>query len=143
LIQGQKMTLYQSSQNRREWLHVLDHCQAIENILLAGKIGETYNIGSGLELDVENIADSLLRIFGLDESCKTYVADRPGHDRRYLLDSSKIRQELGWAPHIPFEQGFRETVAWYRDNPARWQPLLKRFGYPGRFLVNKQHSSLF
>ena len=126
LIQGQKMTLYKSSQNRREWLHVLDHCRAIEKILLSGKVGETYNIGSGLELDVETIADSLRQIFGLDESCKTYVQDRPGHDRRYLLDSSKIRRELGWAPQIPFEQGFRETVAWYQDNPAWWQPLLKR-----------------
>jgi len=126
LIQGQKMTLYKSSQNRREWLHVLDHCRAIEKILLSGKLGETYNIGSGLELDVETIADSLRRIFGLDESCKTYVEDRPGHDRRYLLDSNKIRVELGWAPQIPFEQGFRETVSWYRVHPAWWQPLLKR-----------------
>ena len=126
LIQGQKMTLYKSSQNRREWLHVLDHCRAIEKILLAGKVGETYNIGSGLELDVETIADNLRQIFGLDESCKTYVADRPGHDRRYLLDSSKIRSELGWTPQISFEQGFRETVAWYSDHPAWWQPLLKR-----------------
>ncbi len=126
LIQGQKMTLYKSSQNRREWLHVLDHCRAIEKILLSGRVGETYNIGSGLELDVETIADNLRQIFGLDESCKTYVEDRPGHDRRYLLDSSKIRQELGWVPQIPFEQGFRETVAWYQDHPAWWQPLLKR-----------------
>jgi dTDP-glucose 4,6-dehydratase len=126
LIQGQKMTLYQSSQNRREWLHVLDHCRAIEKILASGRVGETYNIGSGLELDVETIADSLRLIFGLDESCKTYVADRPGHDRRYLLDSSKIRRELSWAPQIPFEQGFRETVAWYQEHPDWWLPLLKR-----------------
>ena len=126
LIQGQKMTLYKSSRNRREWLHVLDHCRAIEKILLSGKVGETYNIGSGYEVDVETIAESLRQIFGLDESCKTYVEDRPGHDRRYLLDSSKIRSELGWRPQIPFEQGFDETIAWYRDNPSWWQPLLKR-----------------
>jgi dTDP-glucose 4,6-dehydratase len=75
---------------------------------------------------VRILSVSLQQVFGLDESCKTYVEDRPGHDRRYLLDSSKIRRELGWAPQIAFEQGFYETVTWYRDNPAWWQPLLKR-----------------
>jgi len=126
LIQGQKMTLYRSSRNRREWLHVLDHCRAIEKILLQGRIGETYNIGSGVEVDVETLADMLQNIFGLDSSCRMVVEDRPGHDRRYLLDSSKIQNDLGWAPEIPFEQGFRETVDWYRAHPEWWQPLLKK-----------------
>lgn len=126
LIDGQNMTLYASSKNRREWLHVLDHCQAIDLILKEGAVGETYNIGSGLELDVEGIADRLLDEFGLDISYKAYVPDRPGHDRRYLLDTTKIRQELGWEPKVNFDKGFHETVQWYRDNEDWWRPLLKR-----------------
>jgi dTDP-glucose 4,6-dehydratase len=126
LMSGQKMTLYKSSRNRREWLHVLDHCTAIDAILKQGRVGETYNIGSGFEADVETIADLLLDEFDLDESWKMYVPDRPGHDRRYLLDSNKLRRELGWAPGIAFEQGFRETVQWYRDHEGWWQPLLDK-----------------
>jgi dTDP-glucose 4,6-dehydratase len=126
LMSGKKMTLYKSSRNRREWLHVLDHCTAIDAILHEGRVGETYNIGSGFEADVETIADALLDIFGLDQSWKMYVPDRPGHDRRYLLDSSKLRSELGWAPAYEFEAGFRDTVQWYRDNEWWWQPLLAK-----------------
>jgi dTDP-glucose 4,6-dehydratase len=126
LMEGQVMPLYKSSRNRREWLHVLDHCRAIDLILKKGRLGQTYNIGSGYEADVETIADLLLDIFSLDDSYKTYVEDRPGHDRRYLLDSTKIRRELGWQPQIEFEQGFRDTINWYCDNPTWWQPLLKR-----------------
>ena len=126
LLEGQKMTLYKSSRNRREWLHVLDHCRGIDLILKHGRIGETYNIGSGVEADVETIADMLLDLFGLDESHKTYVPDRPGHDRRYLLDSTKIRTELGWAEQVAFEQGFAETAQWYKENAEWWKPLLQR-----------------
>jgi dTDP-glucose 4,6-dehydratase len=126
LIQGQKMPLYRSSRNRREWLHVDDHCRAIDLIIEGGRIGETYNIGSGVEADVETIADKLLEIFGLDGSYKTYVDDRPGHDRRYLLDSGKIQRELGWQPEIPFDEGFERAVSWYRQNRSWWEVLLKR-----------------
>ena len=89
-------------------------------------IGETYNIGSGFEADIETIADLLLDEFEMESTYKNYVEDRPGHDRRYLLDSSKIQRELGWSPQIPFEQGFHETVRWYNENNAWWQPLLDR-----------------
>jgi dTDP-glucose 4,6-dehydratase len=126
LLSGKQMTLYKSSRNKREWLHVLDHCRAIDLILKQGRVGETYNIGSGVEVDVETVADSLIEIFGLDQSAKMYVPDRPGHDRRYLLDSSKLRSELGWAPEVSFEQGFRETVQWYRENEWWWRPLLQK-----------------
>lgn len=126
LINKQKMPLYKSSRNKREWLHVDDHCKAIDLVLRSGEIGETYNIGSGVEADVETIADTLIDIFNLDQSYKTYVEDRPGHDRRYLLDSTKINRELGWTPEIPFEQGFKETVQWYCENRGWWEPLLKR-----------------
>ncbi len=120
------MTLYKSSKNKREWLHVLDHCTGIDLILKNGKIGETYNIGSGIEIDVETIADLILDALGLDQSYKSYVEDRPGHDRRYLLDSTKIRSELGWNLEIPFEKGFKETVLWYKENQSWWEPLLSK-----------------
>ena len=126
LLSGKQMTLYKSSRNRREWLHVADHCRAIDLILQQGRVGETYNIGSGVEVDVETVADTLIETFGLDESAKMYVPDRPGHDRRYLLDSSKIRAELGWAPEVPFEQGFRDTVQWYQEHEWWWRPLLQK-----------------
>ena len=126
VLQHKPMTLYRSSRNRREWLHVDDHCRAIDAILKGGRLAETYNVGSGLEVDVEGIADRIVAQLGVDDSYKTYVADRPSHDRRYLLDSDKIRNELGWRPQIDFDDGFRQTVDWYRANPAWWRPLLDR-----------------
>lgn len=126
LLQRQSIPLYRSSHNRREWLHVLDHCRAVDLILHHGKAGETYNIGSGFEADIETIADLLLDFFELDASYKVYVEDRPGHDRRYLLDNRKIREELGWQPQIEFREGLRATLVWYRENRWWWQPLLER-----------------
>jgi dTDP-glucose 4,6-dehydratase len=127
-LEGRKMPLYKSSRNRREWLHVDDHCEAIDLILKKGKVGDTYNVGSGIEADIETVADLILDILGLDQSYKSYVEDRPGHDRRYLLDSTKIRSELGWKPEISFEKGFRETVLWYEKNRSWWEPLLAKLG---------------
>jgi dTDP-glucose 4,6-dehydratase len=125
-LRGEQLPLYRSSRNRREWLHVDDHCRAVGAILTRGRPGETYNVGSGVELDIEQIADLVLDTLGLGAEAKKYVPDRPGHDRRYLLDSSKIRRELGWAPQVPVEDGIRATVAWYRDHRAWWSPLLDR-----------------
>jgi dTDP-glucose 4,6-dehydratase len=118
--------MYASTQNRREWLHVRDHCRAIELALVDGAPGETYNVGSQVEASIEEIADRVLELTGKPESLKTIVPDRPGHDRRYLLDSSKIRRELGWEPEVAFEDGLRETVAWYSENRAWWEPLRER-----------------
>lgn len=126
VLQDKPMTLYRSSRNRREWLHVDDHCRAIDMILKRGRPSETYNVGSGLEVDVEGIADRIIAQLGVDDSFKTYVPDRPSHDRRYLLDSDKLRNELGWRPDVDFDDGFRRTVDWYRANPAWWRPLLDR-----------------
>jgi len=125
-LQGLPMPLYRSSANRREWLHAIDHCRAIDLILRRGRIGETYNVGSGVELDVEQIADAIITTLGVSPSLRTYVEDRPGLDRRYLLDSSKIRQELGWKPTIEIGTGLPETIRWYQAHEAWWRPLLAR-----------------
>lgn len=126
LINGDTMPLYKSSNHKREWLHVADHCRAIDLILQKGALGETYNIGSETEMDIEEVADRLLAIFGLDGSHKQYVDDRPGHDRRYLLNSDKIHRELGWAAEVALDEGFNDTVAWYRANAEWWLPLLDK-----------------
>jgi dTDP-glucose 4,6-dehydratase len=120
------LPLYASTQNRREWLHALDHCSAIELVLEAGVEGETYNVGSGVEKSIDEIADAVLALTGKPETLKSIVPDRPGHDRRYLLDSSKLRSQLGWEPAIDFEQGLRETVAWYTEHRDWWEPLKDR-----------------
>jgi dTDP-glucose 4,6-dehydratase len=125
-LEGESLPLYASTKNRREWLHVEDHCRAIELVLDKGVIGETYNVGSGQEASIEEIADGVLAATGRPQSLKTIVPDRPGHDRRYLLDSTKIRTELGWEPTVAFESGLAATVDWYRDNRAWWEPLIGR-----------------
>jgi dTDP-glucose 4,6-dehydratase len=120
------LPLYASTQNRREWLHVLDHAGAIELVLERGAEGETYNVGSGLEKSIEEIADAVLELTGKPAELKTIVADRPGHDRRYLLSSAKLRRDLGWKPEIDFDRGLRETVDWYAENRDWWEPLKER-----------------
>jgi dTDP-glucose 4,6-dehydratase len=121
-IDDEPLPLYRQSQNRREWLHVADHCSAIEAVVTHGRIGETYNVGSGDERSIEQIADAILAITRKPQDMKNYVEDRPGHDRRYLLDHSKITTELGWRPTIQFEDGLRQTVDWYREHREWWAP---------------------
>jgi dTDP-glucose 4,6-dehydratase len=125
-LDDRELPLYASTQNRREWLHVDDHCRAIELVLEHGEVGETYNVGSGVERSIGEIADLVLELTGKPQSLKTIVPDRPSHDRRYLLDSSKLRRELGWGPQISFEEGMRSTVEWYRGNRDWWEPLKER-----------------
>jgi len=125
-LNGEPLPMYASTKNRREWLHVADHCRAIEAVLERGRIGETYNVGSGVERSIEEIADGVLAGLGKPGDLKTIVPDRPGHDRRYLLDSSKIRTELGWEPQIPFAEGLADTVRWYEARREWWEPLLDR-----------------
>jgi dTDP-glucose 4,6-dehydratase len=120
------LPLYASTENRREWLHVTDHCRAVEAVLERGRPGETYHVGSGVEASIAEIADLVLDASGKPDSLKEIVPDRPGHDRRYLLDSSKIRRELGWEAEVPFDAGLRDTVAWYAARPEWWEPLIGR-----------------
>ena len=125
-LDDEVLPLYASTANRREWLHVEDHCRAIELVLESGRVGETYNVGSGVEASIVEIADLVLGALGKPDTLKTIVPDRPGHDRRYLLDSSKLRAELGWVPEIGFDEGVRDTVAWYAANREWWEPLKDR-----------------
>jgi dTDP-glucose 4,6-dehydratase len=125
-LDDRDLPLYSSTQNRREWLHVDDHCRAIELVLEQGREGETYNVGSGVERSIEEVADLALELTGKPESLKTIVPDRPGHDRRYLLDSTKLRRELGWEPEISLEDGLRTSVDWYASNRDWWEPLRER-----------------
>lgn len=121
-LDDRPLPLYRHSENRREWLHVDDHCRAVALILERGRIGETYNVGSGDERSIEQIANAILAATGKAPSLKRYVPDRPGHDRRYLLDHSKIERELGWKPRVAFDEGLRRTVAWYDDHRGWWAP---------------------
>ena len=122
-LDDQPLPMYASTENKREWLHVRDHCRAIELVLESDRVGETYNVGSGVEASIEEIADLVLELTDKPESLKTIVPDRPGHDRRYLLDSSKLRSELAWEPEIAWEEGLRETVGWYAARRDWWEPL--------------------
>ena len=123
-LDDRPLPLYASTQNRREWIHVLDHCRAIELVIDRGRVGETYHVGTGVEKSVEEIADIVLAELGKPLELKTIVPDRPGHDRRYVLDWTKIRGELGWQPEVPFDRGIAETVRWYAEHRDWWEPLL-------------------
>jgi dTDP-glucose 4,6-dehydratase len=125
-LDDQPLPLYASTANRREWLHVLDHCSAVDLVLRNGRVGETYNVGSGVEASIDEIADLVLRALDKPATLKTIVPDRPGHDRRYLLDSARLRTELGWRPAVDFAAGVAETVAWYADRRDWWEPLRDR-----------------
>jgi dTDP-glucose 4,6-dehydratase len=125
-LDDQPLPVYRSSDNRREWLHVIDHCRAIDAVLERGRVGETYHVGSGVEASVLEIADRVLEILGKPASLKETVPDRPSHDKRYLLDTTKIRAELGWEPTVDWGPGLDATVRWYADNRAWWEPLRDR-----------------
>jgi dTDP-glucose 4,6-dehydratase len=121
LIKQEKIPLYGDGKNIREWIHVDDHCSAIELVIDAGKPGEVYNIGSGFELENVELANMLLRIFNLDTSFIQMVEDRKGHDLRYSVDSRKM-QNLGHNPRKDFRKGLLETIDWYQENLDHWKP---------------------
>ncbi|MFJ7773362.1 dTDP-glucose 4,6-dehydratase [Streptomyces sp. NPDC097107] len=123
LLEGVPVPLYGDGRNIREWLHVDDHCRAIALVLDKGRAGQVYNVGGGNEQTNLHITERLLDLCFADRSMVRRVADRKGHDLRYSLDETRIREELGYAPRIPFEQGLADTVAWYRDNTDWWKPV--------------------
>jgi dTDP-glucose 4,6-dehydratase len=114
--------LYGDGLNERDWLHVLDHCRGLDVAIARGVDGEVYNIGGGNHVSNVDLTRRILQLVGKPESLITPVADRPGHDRRYSLDTSKL-QSLGWRPQVAFDQGLADTVKWYRDNEAWWRPI--------------------
>ena len=126
LLDGKKVPLYGDGGNVRDWLHVADHCAGIQLALEKGRAGEVYHIGGGRELTNRELTEKLLEATGRDWSFVTPVEDRKGHDRRYSLSIEKISTELGYTPAVDFERGIAETVAWYRDNRAWWEPLKAR-----------------
>jgi dTDP-glucose 4,6-dehydratase len=120
-LDGESLPVYGDGRQRREWLHVGDHCSAVELVLREGAAGETYNIG-GEEHENLEITSRILELTGADPELVRHVDDRPGHDRRYSLDDSKVRG-LGWVPRRSFEDGLAVTVEWYRANRAWWEPI--------------------
>ena len=124
ILEGEKVPVYGDGKYVRDWLYVLDHCMAIDLILKRGKVGETYCIG-GLTEDIPNIEiiKMIINSFGKDESYIEYVKDRPGHDRKYAIDWSKINKELGWKPEHDFNYYLEETVKWYKQNKKWWMDV--------------------
>jgi len=118
-----KIPVYGSGKNVRDWIYVIDHCEALEKALFKGKSGEIYNISAGNEYQNIEVVKRILQIMDKPEDLIEFVADRPGHDVRYSLDSSKIRNELGWRPRYSFDEALEETVNWYLDNEKWWRPL--------------------
>jgi dTDP-glucose 4,6-dehydratase len=126
-LEGKKIPVYGDGKYVRDWLYVKDHCRAIDAVLKKGKLGETYLVG-GRHEEFNNIriAKLILKIMGESEDKIEYVKDRPGHDRRYALDWSKIKNELNWEPKHNFEEALRKTVEWYKNNEEWWKPLKSR-----------------
>jgi len=122
LLEEMKVPVYGTGQNVRDWIFVLDHCHAVDHILKYGEVGEIYNIGGGAEITNLDITQKILEILGKDNTMIKYVKDRPGHDFRYSLDCSKLR-ETGWVPEYNFEDALNETIAWYIDNKWWWNKL--------------------
>ena len=143
-LEGKPLPVYGDGQNIRDWLYVLDHCAGIRSVLQKGRPGETYNIGGRSErknLDVvTSICDILDELrpdtsIGSRRTLITYVTDRPGHDRRYAIDATKIREELGWTPQTSFELGIRKTIEWYLDN-MEWVDQVRTGAYQDWLQVN-------
>jgi dTDP-glucose 4,6-dehydratase len=116
------LPLYGDGLNERDWLHVSDHCAALDVLIESGTPGEVYNVGGGNNVRNADLTRDILRLVGKPDTLIRAVADRPGHDRRYCLDTSKLRT-LGWQPRIPFAQGLADTVSWYRSNEWWWRPI--------------------
>ncbi len=124
LMEGKKVPLYGDGKNVRDWLYVEDHCDAIWTVLNKGTPGEVYNVGGNNEMTNRAVTETIIREMGRswDESVN-YVKDRPGHDRRYAIDASKIKRELGWEPKHRFDTAIRQTIQWYKDHEDWWRAI--------------------
>jgi dTDP-glucose 4,6-dehydratase len=137
-FEGKTLPVYGDGMYVRDWIHVEDHCEAIDLVLQGGVAGEVYNIGAENERPNLDVVRGILKHTGRDESLVRHVPDRPGHDRRYAMDSKKLRDALGWKPRHTFEQGLADTVAWYREN-AEWSSRVRSGAY--RDYYDKQYSA--
>ncbi len=117
LLEGKTVPVYGDGQQIREWIFTEDHCRAIDAIAQKGRLGETYNIGTGFRVPNMDVTRKLMELTGRGEDAIEYVKDRPGHDRRYAINSTKLRTEVGWEPKMSFQDGLAQTVEWYRSNP--------------------------
>jgi dTDP-glucose 4,6-dehydratase len=124
VLEGKRLPVYGDGRNIRDWIHVRDHCSAIIALLLEGEPGEVYNIGANTEWMNIDIVRFILRHLGKSEDCITYVQDRPGHDRRYAMDTAKINRTVRWLPKFDFETGLRDTIDWYVRNKHWWSEIL-------------------
>ncbi len=123
ILEGIRPKLYGDGRNVRDWIHTEDHSSAVWTILTKGRMGQTYLIGADGERDNITVLQDILRVMGKPEDAFDHVKDRPGHDRRYAIDSTKLRTELGWRPeHTDFEEGLRQTIAWYENHREWWEP---------------------
>ena len=123
-LADEKLPVYGNGQNVRDWLHVEDHCVAIDLIIRKGRVGEIYNIGGHNERTNLEVVQTILTALNKPESLIQYVSDRPGHDRRYAIDPTKLETELGWKPKYNFDTGIQQTIQWYLDNKEWWQHIL-------------------
>lgn len=123
-LNDQSLPVYGKGENIRDWLYVEDHCSAVDLVMRNGRVGEVYNIGGHNEKSNLEIVKLILKILGKPETLITFVADRPGHDLRYAIDNTKIKNELGWSPQLRFEDGIQKTVQWYLDNRSWWENIL-------------------
>lgn len=123
-LHGKSLPVYGDGLNIRDWLYVEDHCKAIDMIIHSGRIGEVYNIGGHNERANIDVVKTIIKMLGKDESLIKYVKDRPGHDMRYAIDPTKIKNELGWYPETTFEEGIKKTVEWYLQNEDWWQEIV-------------------
>ena len=127
-MDGQPLPLYGDGRQVRDWLHVDDHCAAIELVLRQGEAGEVYNVGAGEEHENVELTRLIVEQLGADSALVRHVEDRAGHDRRYSLDTTKVRS-LGWQPRRSWDDGVRATIDWYRDNRDWWEPIKRSSGY--------------
>lgn len=123
-LNEEKLPVYGDGANVRDWLHVLDHCKAIDLIVREGKVGEVYNVGGHNERSNLEVVKTILEALGKPETLISYVEDRKGHDRRYAIDPEKIETELGWKPEYNFDTGIRQTIDWYLNNKDWWENIL-------------------
>ncbi|MGE0141751.1 MAG: dTDP-glucose 4,6-dehydratase [Planctomycetota bacterium] len=139
-LEGKALPVYGDGRNVRDWIHVEDHCDALRTILERGQPGEVYNVGGESERENLQVVREILRLAGRGEDLIRYVTDRPGHDRRYAIDGSKIAAELGWRPRVRFEEGLAETFRWYVDHRSWWERIrsgayrdyyARQYGSPG------------